>query len=119
MIFLPFFRIIGIASVLVFGSFVLGDVINERAKHEYLNNPKAIPHEILARQWIGSWFCFWVAWDRVNTYQVMYQKQHLIEPRAAKQIYLRELRKEWPSYLILAHFAELWQSSVAVQEKPK
>lgn len=100
-------RLLAVLVVLVFGSFVLGDSINERAKHEYTYNPKAVPHEVLAKQWVASWFCFWIDWDRVNTYQVMYQKRHLIEPAGGKQMWLRELRKDWPNYTVLQQFVEL------------
>jgi hypothetical protein len=106
------FRLIFISSclcsLLAYASLTGGDILNERAKAWYTENRKtAIPHEVLALQWMASWFNPYLDADHVNTYLCMYQRGELVEPRHGKQMYLRELRKEWPSYENLNHFSQL------------
>lgn len=82
---------VGAVGSLVYGAMVVGDCFNESAKRRW-SEKSALPHAILARQWVSEKLSPWVGKDRVVMYYAMLKERAFLEPMGGKVTLIKLLR---------------------------
>ena len=85
------FVVVGVVSSIVYGAMVVGDCFNESAKRRW-SEKSALPHAILARQWVSEKLSPWLGKDRVVMYYAMLKERVFMEPMGGKVTLIKLLR---------------------------